>query len=198
MERYTLSILLVLVLGSFCFLVSCGSPGPYIDVLEGNFYYYRGDYERATAAYMQGTNSGNTHGRLSYNLGNVYFALGEVPAAIDKFQESSHSADTEILFRANYNLGVIYYQLADFEKSYHYFIEALKIKPSDMDSKIDLEYSLQKLRSSITLKNNKSDKQKKTSLKDSALRLLEYIQSREEYIWSSRKIEPSPDTVRDW
>ncbi len=198
MEKYTLSILLVLVLGSFGFLVSCSSPGPYIDVLKGNFFYYRGDYERAAAAYMQGTNSGNKHGRLSYNLGNVYFALGEVPAAIDKFKESSHSADTEILFRADYNLGVIYYQLADFEKAYHYFIEALKIKPSDMDSKIDLEYSLQKLRSSINLKNNKSDKRKKTGLKNSALRLLEYIHSREEYIWSSRQIKPSPDTVRDW
>ena len=199
MEKYGIKLLLpLLVISSFIFLSSCSSPLPYLHILAGNFYYYRGDYERATAEYMKEMNSGNRVDWVLYNLGNVYFALGEPKAAIEKFKKVSVSGGKELFFMAQYNLGVIYYQLSDYEEAYHYFIRALELKPSDIDSKLNLEYSLQKLRSSITLQNDKVKKEKATSLKDSALRLLEYIHSREEYIWESRKVQPFRTSTRDW
>jgi len=198
MEKYSIKALLFLVISSFIFLASCSSPLPYMHILEGNFYYYRGDYEHATAKYMRELSSGNKADWILYNLGNVYFALGESQAAIDKFKNVSPSGDAELFFRAQYNLGVIYYQLADYEQSYHYFINALELKPSDIDSKLNLEYSLQKLRSGITVQKKEAETKKIAGLKDSALRLLEYIHSREEYIWESRKVQPSQSSTRDW
>ena len=198
MEKHGIKILFFLVISSFLFLASCSSPLPYLHILEGNFYYYRGDYERATANYMRELNSGNSEDWILYNLGNVYFALGESQAAIDKFKKVSSAGSAELFFRSQYNLGVIYYQLADYERSYHYFINALELKPSDIDSKLNLEYSLRKLRSSIAVQNKKVEKEKTPGLKDSALRLLEYIHSREEYIWESRKVQPSQSSTQDW
>ncbi|MCD6122275.1 MAG: tetratricopeptide repeat protein [Spirochaetales bacterium] len=197
MAKHSVRILF-LVIASYIFLVSCSSPLPYLHLLAGNFYYYRGDYERATADYMKEINSGEKKGWILYNLGNVYFSLGELQAAIDKYKKVSPLESTELFFKAQYNLGVIYYQLADYERSYHYFIKALELKASDIDSKLNLEYSLQKLRSSVSGEKNKKGEKKVTGLKDSALRLLDYIHSREEYIWESKKVQPSHGSIQDW
>ncbi len=187
-------LLTFLVVFSFA---SCGIDFSGIVVLRGNYFYNRGNYNRALIDYygiLDRSKDSNTwdNGKykkyILYNIGTVYLANGEFKSAISKLESASkcnNEKNAELCFRSNFNLGYIYYQLGDYNRAVTYFINSLLVKPSSLDAKKNLELALRKLHlnSTIGMGNREERKKVSKSMAGAALRLLDYVKGKEENLW---------------
>ncbi len=187
--------LLLVGIFAFFYLSSCGIDLSSILVLRGNYFYNRGNYNRALIDYYkifdsrkikQGSESYKNY--VLYNIGTVYLANGEFKSAILKLEDArkcDRRRNRELCFRSNFNLGYIYYQLGDYDRAVTYFIDALLVKPSSLDAKKNLELALRKLHlnSGIGEKSREKKKQITRNMTGAALRLLDYVKNKEENLW---------------
>ena len=83
MEKYFLTglILSLILINS-----SCSNSQIYIDVIEGNYAFSRGEYQEANLAYLKVKGEEPFDEYISYNLGNVYYALGEIDSAFEEWE----------------------------------------------------------------------------------------------------------------
>jgi tetratricopeptide (TPR) repeat protein len=67
---------------------------------QANKLYRDGEYEQAVTSYEQIVNNGYEHASLYYNLGNAYFKLKNIPAAILNYERAKRLAphDEDILY----------------------------------------------------------------------------------------------------
>lgn len=166
-------------------LSSCDKPGVRLAVLRGNYSYGRGEFQEASNLYLQALDDGFGEYRIRYNLGNVYYELGEEEAASSQWSSSLASVkDSDLLFRINFNRGVLFYEQADYQKAFQAFRQALRIDSSSLDAKINLEYVLNKL--------NRGDREQssgsgsgKSSGSGEAQRVLNYVRRSESSSWST-------------
>lgn len=177
---------------------SCREAQPSTAVLQGGFSYSRGQYQKAILYYLDAEDSA-TAGRdvIYYNLANVYFALGEGDAALRAWSQAENATDdADLLFRIAFNRGVLYYQRGHYDEAYRAFRQALLIRPSDIDAKINLEESLSRVRASAsspsesgldTSDDGDADKQ----------RLLDYVRRKEADAWTSLEENDDSDAL-DW
>ncbi len=175
MERRFLILLVVL---SALILSACGNPGIYVDVFSGNYSYSRGEYQDANFYYVKAEKRKKYPDYVAYNLGNVYYALGEVAAALDKWSYSSQSEDDTVAFASYFNRGVLLFELSRYEEAFESFKNALMINSSDINAKIDLEYCLKKMslgkdtaKADVKVKKDPSSEGKK----DDAMRILDFV-----------------------
>lgn len=186
MER---RVLIFIIIGFGLLTVSCKNPGMYVRVFSGNYAYSRGDYRDANLMYIKDALSGAYRDYVSYNLGNVYYALGEAQSALDKWKISIKSKDTRVIFSSSFNIGVQLYELSRYKEAFVYFKKSLEIKPSDISSKINLEYCLLKMNitgngsGKISRKNKTENENKKSD----ALRILDFVKRVERKSFSSKK-----------
>ncbi len=176
-------VLVFIVAGLSLVLVSCRNPGMYVQVFSGNYAYTRGDYQDANLMYLNAAASGRFTDYISYNLGNVYYALGETSSALEKWNESVKSSSREVEFASCYNRGVLLFEMSRYEEAYASFKKALKIDASDISTKIDLEYCLLKMsvRNSSTAKTGPVRiSAKNNKKKDDAMRVLDFVKRFEE------------------
>jgi Ca-activated chloride channel family protein len=168
----------VALLGGLTLLIlsSCGEPGVYLDVIEGNYAFSRGDYMTANLEYIRAERQGAFLPRIHYNLGNVYHALGESEAALDEWERAGDADDESTMYRIAFNHGVLYYESGDYQGAYRAFRRALKFRPDDIEAKVNLEYSLRKqsLKDSDE-KPEVSDSEDDSSVSDDGKRILEYV-----------------------
>jgi Ca-activated chloride channel family protein len=134
------SILLLLLV-----LSGCESPETHFAVLQGNYVFARGEYPQATFSYLDALSSGRWENRIHYNLGNVYYELGEESAAFREWEAALSGQDAVLDFRIAFNRGVLLYEQARYQEAYDAFRRALSINSSSIDAKINLEHSLRKI-----------------------------------------------------
>ncbi len=184
-------------------LVSCSDPGIYVDVFSGNYAYSRGEYQDANLLYIKAAEKGTYPDFVVYNLGNVYYSLGEAAPALEKWEVSSRSGNDEVAFASLYNRGVLLFELSRYEEAFASFKSALQLKPSDIDTKIDLEYCLLKmnLRSDSVknvseVKENPSEDAKKAD----AMRVLDFVKRIEKKTLKGESGErgSGEETLNDW
>ena len=188
-----------LTLITVSFLSSCSLGQSLVSVMGGNFYFNRGDYGKAIIRYIKAGENLKPINWLNYNLGNVYYALGEVDAALDKLIDASQSGDEILYHRTHFNIGVIYFEMGQYERAVIHFIDALDAVPGDRDTKINLELALQKLgrEETVSRQSDSIEDDQESSLKFHALRLLDYIYDQEEKSWGT--VTESPDAAgEDW
>ena len=180
----------------FLFLISCSAVKPEFSNLMGNNSYRNGKYQKATVFYLNGLKSGVYKDFLYYNIGNVFYSLGEGDEALSVWEKAEHTDDPEILYRVCFNKGVLYYQLGQYEAAYQSFKTALDIKPGDKDSKINLELAYKKnTKVENTSMNQTSDSDK--GLNDNSVRILQYVKRQEELFWSVNE-EQEEWPQNDW
>ncbi len=179
MEKRFLALLLA---GFSLISVSCRNPGMYVKVFSGNYAYTRGDYQDANLMYLNAAASGRFTDYISYNLGNVYYALGETSSALDKWNVSVKSSNRDVKFASYFNRGVLLFEMSRYEDAYVSFKDALKIDASDISTKIDLEYCLLKMsvRKSGSTKTGPVQISAKSNKKDDAMRVLDFVKRFEE------------------
>ena len=166
-------------------------------VLAGNMAHGRGQYQRAILHYLAAEkHPGSAADTVHYNLGNIYYALGEGEAALRSWARAENSTENvETLFRVAFNRGVLYYQWGRFEESYRSFRRALVLKPSDMDTKINLEDSLSRIRTELTAPGDTASSPLRGD--EGARRLLDYVRRKEAVDWSRPNIT-TDETDSDW
>ena len=165
-------------------------------VMTGNLHYGRGQYQKAILQYLH-TNELTAMDIRYYNLGNVYYALGEGKAALNNWVKAEHEThDPDILFRIEFNRGVLYYQWGRFNEAYQSFRRALTINPADNDTKINLEESFLRIRAPASRQQEESVIEKEGVSRESE-RLLRYIREKEVKL---RRVseESERDFEEDW
>lgn len=197
MEKYFLAGLI------FCFLFlfsSCSNSSAYLNVIEGNYAFSRGEYQEANLNYLEVKNIKPYQDYISYNLGNVYYALGEIDSALDEWLSIDTEMVNKITIRSLFNTGVLLFELSRYEEAYKIFRNILELESSNLNAKINLEYSIQKM----NFKTENRNTFKETSFEDSqqtddVSRILDFVKRRETFIWES-VIDSNQDisTSEDW
>jgi Ca-activated chloride channel homolog len=191
MERYLLILLLPLLMGS------CAPYVSHWRVLKGNYDYVNGRYQPATVAYLGILEDGHERDEIiHYNLGNVFYALGETSAADEEWSLALETDDGELLFRTLFNQGNLYFELSQYANAYSRFREALTIRPDSLEAKRNLELVLLKLSSQQEQPQVRTEGSvvRGEEPGEDVERILQYIKRKEESQWvSQRSEEPVSD-----
>ncbi len=197
MEKYFLTGLIIslLLINS-----SCSNSQVYIDVIEGNYAFSRGEYQEANLAYLKVKGQEPFSEYISYNLGNVYYALGEIDSAFEEWGSINGKLKTEITVRALFNTGVLLFELSRYEESYSIFRSILELDPYHINAKINLEYCIQKM--NFTTENRsgiESTELEELEKTDDVSRVLDFVRRRETNIWkASTQSKSDSDKRKDW
>jgi len=197
MERRIIAVFTVMVL---LLLTSCHIVISYYDVLRGNYMFYLGRYQDALIYYYKVDQLKRHSSRVRYNIGNVYWALGESDVALDTWARIEHSddqTDDDILLGISFNRGLLYYEQGHFQQAYQNFIRALSIDPSHVEAKVNLELALKKLRASQQISRMEQGGAKK-QVDVTTERILSYIKRKEGVQWRARFSGKRSPSLRDW
>ena len=186
-------------------LSGCTPSRPVVPVLRGNFAYARGDYQAALVHYLSST-SGTTDPWVLFNTANVYYALGELDAALATWDEARlatvDSASSSLLVHAaSFNRGVLLYERGQFGLAYDEFRYALELVPGSLSAKINLELALDRSRAADPSPGPGATEEPgdATDPDDtSTLRILEYVRRKEANQWTPNRDDIITDTSRDW
>jgi Ca-activated chloride channel family protein len=196
MERY---LLIILAAATLVLSASCSRLPAYFDVLEGNYAFSRGEYQTANYEYILARRKGEDYDRILYNIGNVYHALGEGQAALEKWENARDEEDRALVYRIAFNRGVLFYELGRYSEAYTMFRKALKLHPEDVEAKTNLEYCLRKLNT-----DNEGEPQRSSGtdaqsrLSDDGKRILEYIERSAPTLLQPDRAEPDSPQGKDW
>ena len=197
MEKYFLAGFIFYLL----FIISsCSNTQAYLDVIEGNYAFSRGEYQEANLDYLKVKSIRPYQEFISYNLGNVYYALGEIDSAFDEWESIDLEMENKTAVRSLFNTGVLLFELSRYEEAYKIFRKILEFESSNVNAKINLEYCIEKM--NFTIENNINYQE--SSLEDSKAaddvsRVLDFVKRRETYVWKSAiDSNQGNSTLKDW
>jgi Ca-activated chloride channel family protein len=195
LEKYVL-ILCACVL----ILSSCGDVSSHSKVIVGNYQYAFGNYEDANMAYLHVAQREEYEDVLQYNLGNVYHAVGEAGSALLAYETAMQTEDPELLYRVVFNQGILRYEMGDYSEAFILFRKALELRPSSMNAKVNLEYTLLKMNPEQPAGQPRQQKPESGRERDEtdAGRILDYIQRKEERRWISTEKIPPDAKAQNW
>ena len=175
---------------------------PIFNVLIGNNNYSQGEYGRAIINYIKARDDNNSP-YIGYNLGNVYFALGEIDPALITLAESAEVYDKNLLYKVNYNLGNIFYELGKYESAVSYFIKSLQANPDSVNAKINLELSIKRLLASSRDSFEQVTGSEENILNEESREVLDIVQNKEDQIWKLNQDQiiitgEDDKSVNDW
>ncbi|MBN2651558.1 MAG: hypothetical protein JXR63_04180 [Spirochaetales bacterium] len=194
MEKNYIVLLILLF-----FSLSCSRMSDTFWISEANYDYQKGNYHLSTYKYLKVLEK-NENEIVQYNLGNVYYLLGEKGSAIEEWDKISQGVDGELKFRIEFNRGVLYFDQASYSLAFDSFKNALILKPSSIEAKRNLELTILKI---DTLKNTGEGVSSSSSNRNSDSRrhsnLLNYVKRQEIRQWGySQEKERSQDIQNDW
>ena len=196
MERYLVILLLPLLL-----LTGCAPYATHWRILKGNYDYINGRYQPATVAYLRILEEGHEREEIvHYNLGNVFYALGETAAAEEEWNLALEVDEQELRYRTLFNLGNLYFELSQYNQAYDRFRQALTIRPESVDAKRNLELMLQKLSSqeAAPLVPSQGGAAAGEPPGEDIERILQYIRRKEESQWVSQQNQEETDAGPYW
>lgn len=194
MERRHITRILTIAVLTFA-LSACGME-QHLRVLKGNYAHGQGHFQSATVDYLRAWEEEDYREWVAYNLGNVYYAMGEVQAALGMWERAQESDEADILFGVTFNKGVFYYERGRYEDAYAQFKRSLEIDPGSVDAKVNLELALQKLRAGEQVaRGEPSGSDGEEGPTAQTIRILEYVRRKEETRWfATEEIEDESDT----
>ena len=133
----------------------------------GNSLYRSGKYDEAEVRYRKALEQEHALPAGSFNLGDALYKQGKLDESVREFENVAATRESPSV-RANalFNRGNALMQGQKYQEAVGSYIEALKLKPDDADTKYNLSYALQKLKEQQQQrqqqqkqdKNNKNDK----------------------------------------
>ncbi len=126
----------------FC-MTSC-SQG-YIQAVAANQQAESGRFQDALARYLKAVAGSRYRDYFAYNIGNVYYLLGEPATAGRWWDKASESSSAEVRFGAAFNRGVAYYEEGEYPRAYSSFRKAVELVPASREAKINMEYAYRKI-----------------------------------------------------
>ena len=177
------------------FFTGCGPRNLYLDVIQGNYHYGRGRYQEAIILYLRALEAERHSEWVLYNLGNAYHSLGENSAAADVWERAALTEDPRLLFHVAYNKGCLYYEMGRYREAYGEFRQALRITPSAVDAKINLELSLRKM--NLSGGSPPQERGSQPAPGEDPGRILDYVSRREGSRWTATDAIDSSGS-EDW
>ena len=187
MKRPIVILLVVLLLSG------CSKLSPYFHVANGNRHYTNGNYQTANILYIEAARSGEFEHWIAYNLGTVYYALGEVDAAAREWEIAAGSRDETLLYSVYFNHGVLLYERGSYGEAYEKFRNALEINPSGFEAKVNLELSREKMEVKEKRSTTAAEAVPPGESGGEIDRILNYLKRMEGEVWESTKeLEQEP------
>lgn len=129
----------------FISILLTGCREPYLKTAAGNSNVRRGRYQNALSNYLEGIHKNGNPSTLQYNIGNVYYYLGETEKAAAIWGQAADSSSKETVYRSFFNQGVVHYQAGRFSRGADCFLRAVKAAPDRIEAKINLELCIKKI-----------------------------------------------------
>jgi len=106
---------------------------------EGNRAFGRAEYPQALESYRRAQVERPDLPALNYNAGNVLHQQGEFQRAIAESLRATSTGETDMRVRAFYSIGADYYREGKLREALSAYKSALKLDPSDVDTKYNVE-----------------------------------------------------------
>ena len=154
----------------------------------------------ATVHYLAGLERGQVEPWISFNLGNVYHALGENESALGMWQTARDAESDSLRFGVHFNTGVLLFEAGRYRDAYQEFVSALRLNPSSLSTKVNVELAFARVQAGENVASLRRDEAPETRAgsPDEAQRILQFIQQREEPRWFAVEDIPEQESVRDW
>ncbi len=131
-------------------------------IRDGNEAYLRGNYEHALEVFQKATHQKPENAIAHHNLGTALYKNGNFKAAAQAFQKALLTDDRLNQAAAYYNLGNAQFQLGDFTDAIQAYRHALRLQPTDVDTKYNLQLALLRIQQQPTHQAGKQPQQKPT------------------------------------
>lgn len=140
-------LLFVLPLLAGAAFIACGSVPHAAERLnqDGNRQYAARDYAGALETYRRAEVLRPDLPALNYNAANTLNQQSDFQRAVSEDQQAIHSTDPAVQDRAYYSMGNAYVRTNQLREAVDAYKSALRVNPSDMDAKYNLEVIERKL-----------------------------------------------------
>lgn len=128
---------------------------------KGDEGYRKQDYTTAEESYRKALEKRRSD-KGNYNLGNAIYNQERYDDAIKQYEQTAQaSKDAETKSSAFHNLGNAYFQKKEYDKSIEAYKNALRLQPSDIQTKYNLALAqrLQQVEQQQQQQQNKQDQQ---------------------------------------
>jgi Ca-activated chloride channel homolog len=112
---------------------------------EGNRLYEQKKYDEALKKYVDAQASRPGAPELHYNIGNVLFRKKEYDKAVEEYLRAQAAPDSVLSQAALYNRGNALMAQGHVEDAIKAYVQALRARPDDTDTKRNLELALRLL-----------------------------------------------------
>jgi tetratricopeptide (TPR) repeat protein len=112
---------------------------------EGNHLYEQKKYDEALKQYVDAQASRPGAPELHYNIGNVLFRKKEYDKAVEEYMRAQAAHDPVLSQAALYNRGNALMAQGHPEDAIQAYVQALRVRPDDTDTKRNLELALRLL-----------------------------------------------------
>lgn len=133
---------------------------------RGNKLYKEGKFDEAAASYEQALKQNPDNLTAKYNLAAARFRTSKFEVAAKQYEEVEvKSNDNSLKHKSSYNSGVALTRQSKLLESIEAYKQALRLNPSDADTRFNLQKALEELRKQNKSKENqqqpKQNKQEK-------------------------------------
>ncbi len=126
-------------------LTACGGAKTEKMIESGNQAFADEAYETALEAYVQAAAAEPELAEPLYNAANVHYRQGAFDQAGETMAVALSRADETLSAAAQFNLGNSRFQTEQYAEAAAAFKDALRLNPDDLEAKVNLELTLQKL-----------------------------------------------------
>lgn len=161
------TLMLLLLLGAAPALLMAQTDRQLIR--EGNRLFHSGRYADAEVAYRKAATKNAQNPQAVFNLGNALLAQKKDSAAVDQFQKAARmERNPQRRAMSWHNIGVVCQSHRMFAEAIEAYKEALRLKPTDDQTRYNLELCKRQLknRPDKNKNNNKNKNQQKKDKKD--------------------------------
>jgi len=130
-------------------------------IREGNKLYHERQFEKALPAYQKAVEQNPKNITARYNLANARYRTGNLPDAEKSFDELiENTAENNYKVKGYYNKGVTLTKQKKLLESIEAYKNALKIDPTDEDTRFNLQKALLELKKQTQSQDQKQPQQK--------------------------------------
>jgi Ca-activated chloride channel family protein len=112
---------------------------------EGNKLYAEGHFDEAYEKYLEALRANPGSPIIRFNEGNALYQTQEFQRALDAYRAAIASGDPDLASSAWYNLGNALYRQQQLEQALEAYKQALRLDPTDEDTKHNLELVLDQM-----------------------------------------------------